>query len=454
MDVFGSSGTRGVANEEVTPEFACRVARAAAATLDADRVAVARDTRTTGRMLADAVAAGAASAGADVDRLGVLPTPALQGYAGREGVVGVVVTASHNPPEYNGLKLVSPDGGELTVAAYERVEAALDGAERARWDAVGDARRVEGEDEAYVADVAAAVDRATIADADLRVAVDPGHGAGALTSPDLFRRLGCSVVTVNAQRDGRFPGRDPEPVTENLADLRRLVRAADADVGVAHDGDADRAVFVDETGEEIPPESSFAALAGAALDEGDVAVSAVNVSQRVVDAVVDAGARLELTPIGNAHVFSRVRDLRAAGERVPVAGEGNGGVAFPEVGLVRDGALAAVRFLELVARRPASEVAAAHAGYHTVRENVPYDDAAQRDAMVAAVERVADDAPPDAEVTTRDGYRIDYGDGWVLARPSGTEPVVRVYAEARDRERAADLLASMADPLHAARDDA
>ncbi|MFB6120012.1 MAG: phosphoglucosamine mutase [Halobacteriaceae archaeon] len=448
MDVFGSSGTRGPVTE-VTPAFATRVARAAVTTWDAERIAVARDTRTTGELLTNAVAAGAASAGADVDRLGVQPTPSLQVHAERAGVPGVVVTASHNPPADNGIKLYDDTGHELSPDAYDAVADEFGSARRADWDAVGDTRHVEDAGQRYAETVCDALDRTTIANANLRVAVDPGHGAGAATTPTILRRLGCSVVTTNAQPDGRFPGRDPEPVAEHLGDLRRLVRAADADVGVAHDGDADRAVFVDETGATIPPESSFAAFAAAAVGSGDTLVSAVNVSQRVVDAVESAGGQVDLTPIGSAYIFARVRELERAGERVPVAGEGNGGVAFPPYRLARDGAYIAGRFLELVAERPASDVAAAHADYHSVRENVAYATDAEREAMLDAAERMA--AESDAQVTTIDGYRLDFGDGWVLARPSGTEPLVRVYAEAGSEARAEELLARMADPLRAAR---
>jgi phosphomannomutase/phosphoglucomutase len=280
----------------------------------------------------------------------------------------------------------------------------------------------------------------------LTVALDPGPGAGAETSPELFGDLGCRVVTVNAQPDGRFPGRDPEPVPDSLGDLRALVGAADADLGVAHDGDADRAVFVDERGEAVSGDAAFAALAAAELDAGDVAVSAVNASGRLVDAVEAAGARLELTPVGSTHIGSRVRELRAAGERVPIAGEGNGGVFFPERRLSRDGAYTAARFLELLADAPASEVLAPHADYHNVRETVRYDGAAERAALLDAAEEYAA-AAADAEVTTIDGHRLDFGDGWVLARPSGTEPLVRVTAEARDPDRAAELAAGMTAAL-------
>jgi len=454
MDVFGSSGVRGVANESLTPDFVLDVAKAAGSTLDASRIGIARDTRETGVMLADAVASGLASVGVDVDRVGVVPTPAAQAYAERESIPLVMVTASHNPPEFNGIKLMGEDGVELSVSELERIESALLAEEFASvpWDETGASRVVEGVADDYVAELLAAVDRERIAGADLTVALDPGHGAGAATSPEFFRRLGCRVVTVNGQPDGHFPGRDPEPVAENLADLGRLVRASDADVGIAHDGDADRAVFFDEHGEFVSGDASLAALAAAELEPGDATVSAVNVSQRLVDVANDCGADLELTPIGSTNIITRIEELQAAGRSVPVAGEGNGGVFFPNYRLSRDGAYIAARFLELVAERPVSGIVAPYDGYANVRRNIEYDSDDEREAMLDAAKVEAMDA--DAELNTTDGYRLDYGDAWVLARPSGTEPLVRVYAEAREETRAADLVETMAAALEAAKEDA
>ena len=451
MEVFGSSGVRGVANEEITPELVLRIAKAAGTVWGPDRAAVARDTRHTGRLLADAASAGLAAVGVDVDRLGVIPTPGAQAYADDEGVPAVVVTASHNPPEYNGVKLVGNDGVELSVADLEAVETVLldETFDTAVWNATGRERDVDGARRRYVEAVVDTVDCEAIADADLTVALDPGHGAGSLTSPELFRRLGCEVYTVNAQPDGHFPGRDPEPVRENLTDLGGLVRAVDADLGVAHDGDADRAIFFDETGTYVEGDAALAALAKAELSAGDTTVSAVNVSQRLVDVAREAGADLELTPIGSTRIITRIRDLRADGERVPVAGEGNGGIFYPDYRLTRDGAYVATRFLELVADRPASEVVAPVGGYHNVRMNVTYDDTAERDAMLAAAATVARKA--DASLDTTDGYRLDYGDAWVLARPSGTEPLLRIYAEARDPDRAETLARRMREAMFDAR---
>ncbi len=454
MEVFGSSGTRGVANEELTPAFVLRVGKAAGTAWGQPRVGLARDTRATGQMLADAAASGLASVGVDVDRLGVLPTPAAQLYAEREGVPVMVITASHNPPPYNGVKLIGADGVELSIADLERIEETLL-TERfgdAAWDAIGTSRQIDGVSDEYVTQLLECIDRERIAEADLTVALDPGHGAASLTSPAFFRALGCQVVTVNAQPDGRFPGRDPEPIPENLTDLGRLVRASDADIGIAHDGDGDRAIFFDEAGNDVSGDATFAALAAAELTAGDTVVSAVNVSQRLVDVAERAGASLELTPIGSTHIITRIEELDADGRSVPIAGEGNGGIFFPRYRLSRDGAYTAGRFLELVAERPVSDLVSPFDEYAMVRRNLSYESTAARDAMLDAAANHAQDA--DADLNTRDGYRLDYGDAWVLARPSGTEPLVRVVAEAQDETRATELVEAVVDALTRAKANA
>jgi phosphomannomutase/phosphoglucomutase len=357
-----------------------------------------------------------------------------------------MVTASHNPPPYNGIKLVGPTGVELTRDRLDEVEIRLDAdPERVDWDATGTSRRVDGARRAYREELLAAVDRETIADADLTVAIDPGHGAGSLTSPEFFRELGCSVLTVNAQPDGRFPGRDPEPVAEHLDDLARLTRTSDADLGIAHDGDADRAIFIDETGTFVEGDAALAALAAAELSAGDTAVSAVNASQRLVDVADAAGADLRLTPIGSTYLITAIRGLQSEGETVPIAGEGNGGILFPDYRIARDGAYTAARFCELLADQPASALVADYDDYHNVRYNVTYESEVERAAMLEAIGLAAEEA--DADLDTTDGYRLDYGDAWVLARPSGTEPLVRVYAEAREKDRARELAESMVEAI-------
>ncbi|MGM0604808.1 MAG: phosphoglucosamine mutase [Halobacteriota archaeon] len=447
MNVFGSSGVRGIAGQGLSPEFVLHIAQAAATVWSADRVAIARDTRTTGQLFANVAAGGVSSTGADVDRLGVAPTPAVTRYCEVQSVPAILITASHNPPKYNGVKLVGDDGIELPVRTLERIEDHLLAAEftAAPWSAVTETRRVDTANDAYVEELLASVDRDRIAAADLTVAIDPGHGAGALTSPEFFRRLGCSVRTVNGQPDGHFPGRLPEPVESNLEDLCRLVATTDADVGIAHDGDADRAIFVDETGAYVEGDASLAALAANALEPGDTTVAAVNVSQRLVDVCSDVGAQLELTPIGATNIITRIKELWAAGHTIPIAGEGNGGVFYPEYRLVRDGAYIGAKFLELLADAPVSDTVAPYQAYHNVRYNIEYETDSERSKMLEAASAYVEAA--DAEPNTIDGYRLDYGDAWVLVRPSGTEPKIRIYAEARDSARAAELASGVKDAI-------
>ncbi len=282
----------------------------------------------------------------------------------------------------------------------------------------------------------------------MTVALDPGHGAGSLTSPEFFRELGCRVVTVNGQPDGHFPGRDPEPVVDNLEDLGRLVRATDADVGIAHDGDADRAIFFDEDGEYVQGDATLAALAAAELEAGETAVSAVNVSQRLVDVVTDVGAELELTPIGSTNIITRIRELEATGERVPIAGEGNGGIFFPEFRLSRDGAFTAARFLELVAEQPVSEIVSLRRLRERPSERLlQFDRRTRRDARrrreprQGCRRRTQHSRRLPARLRRRLGARP----------PSGTEPLVRVYAEARDEDRATELADGMYETLEDAK---
>ncbi|RAW45067.1 phosphoglucosamine mutase [Halorubrum sp. 48-1-W] len=445
MELFGSSGIRGVALRYLTPELVLDIAKAAGSSWDADRVAVARDTRTTGELFANAAASGLAAVGCDVDRLGVVPTPAVGNYCESAGVPCVLVTASHNPPEFNGIKLVGDDGVELSVDVLERVERRVldDEYDHADWRTAGNETTVEGVVDDYAHQLVAAVDREAIADAGLTVAVDPGHGAASTSSPRIYRELGCEVLTVNATPDGHFPGRDSEPVPENLTALSRLVATSDADVGIAHDGDADRAVFVDETGAVVDGDTSFAALADDALRPGEAVVSAVNVSQRLVDVCDGNDADLELTPIGATNIITRTRELKEEGVRVPIAGEGNGGVFFPPYRLSRDGAYIGARFLELLADAdaPVSEAIAPYTDYHFVRVNVEYEDTDEREDMLSAARAFVETS--EATPNTTDGYRLDYGDAWVLVRPSGTEPKIRVYAESADADRAERLAEEM-----------
>ncbi len=306
----------------------------------------------------------------------------------------------------------------------------------AEWDAFGDIEHTSGAIRPYLEELSTALATDHIGDADLSVVIDPANGPGALVTPKLCRELGCSVRTINADLDGHFPGRPPEPVPEHLADLSTMVAETDADLGIAHDGDADRAVFIDETGTPIGASASFAALAAATVESGDTVISGVSASRQLEAVIEDAGATLELTAVGAARILSRVREQLEAGASVPIAGEGNGGVIFPTHRLARDGPYTAGRFLELVAQRPASEIVADLPSYTFRRRDVAYEAGSQQAKLDAAEEWLRE---RDGDLKTVDGIRLDREDEWVLVRTSGTEPLIRIYAEARSAERAETL---------------
>ena len=449
MGLFGSSGVRGVVNEELTLGNVLHLASVTASHWDAERIAIGRDTRVASQAFANAASSGAAGVGADVERIGVIPTPGFQRYLARVGIPGMMITASHNPPNYTGVKLFDANGTELGGDRLSAVEDAVsEDIQRATsWSEVGRERRVEGAIEDYLDDILEIGWSDAIQEAEPTVTVDPGHGAGCFTSARCFRRLGCRVFTVNDTPDGLFPGRQPEPIPSVLDDLCRLTTANEAILGVAHDGDADRAVFVDEDGNVVPGDSILAILATELVEEGDVVVAAVNASDRLEVAVERNGGRLERTPIGSASIVSRVRELREAGETIALAGEGNGGIFLPEYGLVRDGLLVAVVVLRLAVERSLAERAADHAGYYLVRREVGFDSQSEKNRMLEALDRLATSA--NGPVNRTDGVRISQDDGWMLARASGTEPVIRVVAESTDPVRAARFADDVVERIRA-----
>ena len=248
--LFGTNGVRGVANEELTVEKITRIAAAVGAHLGGE-IAVGRDGRTTSPMFRDAAVSGLLSVGCNVHDAGMLPTPALQHSVKHHGLDGgLMITASHNPPEFNGVKVIASDGVEIPREQEAEIEELYfsGGPELSPWDQIGAIGALPAL-APYMEAVRSHVDGEAIKRAGLKIAIDPGNGVAALTAPGIARDLGCNVYTVNVNVNGRFPGRESEPRPDNLDDLRRLVRASGADLGIAFDGDGDRSIFVDERGE-------------------------------------------------------------------------------------------------------------------------------------------------------------------------------------------------------------
>ncbi|QLD89752.1 phosphoglucosamine mutase [Natronomonas salina] len=434
--MFGTSGIRGPVGDEVTADLALRVGRALGA--ETDRVVVGRDPRGSGELLADALAAGLRELGTDVVDLGLAATPTVaRAVAWRDADAGAVVTASHNPPEDNGIKLWQPSGqaydAEGRQRMTERIEA--DDPDLEPWDGIGE-RTTASDVDRHLETLVDAVDGPL----DLTVAVDVGNGAGGVT-PDALVELGCEVETLNAQPDGRFPGRPSEPTAENCAALATLVEGGDYDLGIAHDGDADRMRAAAGDGTFLAGDVLLALFAADAAAAGQRVAVPVDTSLAVEDFLAERDVDVTRTPVGDVYVAEA-----AAEPDVAFGGEPSGAWIWPEETLCPDGPLAAVRIAALAAEKPLEDRIDEIPTYPIRRANVETDDKA---AVMAAVEDSVFERYDSVE--TLDGVRVSTDAGWFLVRASGTQPLIRVTAEARESDRAEELLADARNLVEAAR---
>jgi phosphomannomutase len=395
-------------------------------------------------MFARAAAAGLMSAGADVIDVGIVPTPTVQlAVEHHHAGAGLILTASHNPIEWNALKLVGPDGIFLDGEAGAAVRALAErGPDRPGWDGIGAVREDRDAIRRHLDLVLALpqLDLDGIRRRRFRVALDCVRGAGGTTIPPLLEALGCEVHGINLETDGRFP-RAPEPLPENLGELGRLVRDTKADIGLAVDPDVDRLALVDETGAPIGEDYTLAFAVRAVLGgrkgggpegrSGATVVANLSTSRVVEDAALAFGARFLRAPVGEANVARMIRD-----EHAVIGGEGNGGVILPAVHIGRDAPVGVALILELLRRegRTVSALVAAAPRYIIVKAKAP------RGPDLAPVYEGLRRRFPDAEADTRDGLRLAWKDRWVHARPSGTEPIVRFIAEAPTRAEAEALV--------------
>jgi phosphomannomutase len=441
------SGVRGLVGTDLTPEVVARWAaafgtwaRAAGNGKRRSRIVLGRDARTSGPMFAQAAMAGLMSVGCDIIDLGLVPTPTVQlAVEHHRAAGGLILTASHNPIEWNALKFVGPDGIFLDGVAGTRVRelAAGNSLQRANYNAIGG---VEADSDAITRHLAAVlalpgVDVRAIRRRRFRVALDTVRGAGGTIMPELLKRLGCRVTAINLETDGLFP-RPPEPVPENLQSLGALVRRSKADVGIAVDPDVDRLAIVDERGRPIGEDYTLAFAIRAVRPSGRRAVVCnLSTSLVVEDAAREFGARVVRAPVGEAHVARKIIELKAA-----IGGEGNGGVIYPALHVGRDAPVAGALLLGLLARErvTVSELVARAPRYTIVKAKVERGTRnAERMGEVYAALRARF---PDATADTQDGLRLAWPDRWLHVRPSGTEPIIRLIAEAPSRADAERLI--------------
>lgn len=449
--MIGVSGVRGRVGDGLTPEVVAGFAAAfggwALKSGKSRNVVLGRDSRVSGPLFHQVARASLESAGANVIDLGLTTTPSLQlAVEHHHAAGGVMISASHNPIEWNALKFIGPAGLFLTAAEGAEMRRLMEtGVPYATWDKLG---KTHFDGEAITRHLQLVlrlpfINVEAIRARGFRVAYDACRGAGGAVIPHLLELLGCEVHEINIETDGHFP-HPPEPIPENLGDLEKLVRDTGADIGFATDPDVDRLAIVSDAGVAIGEDYTLAFACRVVLKhrKGHV-VTNLSTSRLVDDAAGEFGEKVIRAPVGEVNVA-----LRMKVERAVIGGEGNGGVILPELHFGRDAPLGVALVLQLMLEdpRPISAMVAGAPQYAIIKGKLDRPEA-PLDTVYAALR----DAFPDAEVDTQDGLRLGWADRWLHVRLSGTEPIVRVIAEAPTRgeadqlvERGRQLLAALA----------
>lgn len=424
--LFGTNGIRGVVGKNININLAYAIGSSVGTLYPRRSILVGRDGRSSSRMLSEAVTAGLLAQGNRVEDCGMVTTPGLQFLVKETGAAGaVMVTASHNPPDYNGFKVVDSDGIEIPRTSEERIESLV---QRDSWKVskrAGSRSQRNEPLESYFAKLKLYTKQWESL-AGITIVVDTANGVAALTTPVFLRQLGCQVITLNDNIDGTFPGRDSEPTAENLGALSALVKAERAHFGIAHDGDGDRAIFVDETGAVQSGDRSLALIEDEILKKnaGARVVTPVNSSMAISEIARKRHGQLIQTKVGSIYVARTMISAKAI-----LGGEENGGIFYAPHQAVRDGTMATVLILNAVAenKMKLSELMARLPRFYMAKEKMHCRDSMKERAIARLKKKLG------RLVTSNiDGVKVELeGRGWFLVRASGTEPLIRMTVEGR-----------------------
>ena len=423
-ELVGSSGFRGIALNDISPSL-CLAMGITISSLNVGKYAVGHDVRLSSPLLAFSLALGLNAGGSDVEYVGLAPTPAIAFYSrGNSG--GGMITASHNPPEYNGVKLFDPRGASISHSQYLKIAALLPRAEPARYDSLGSIRQGGGLEKYVEAVVAASRSKKR-----WKVGLDPGNGSTVLTATMIYKKIGLVAKGINIAPDGTFPGRGSEPSEEALGGLSELVKARGLDIGFGFDGDGDRLAIVDEQGRYIDQDAALAFFLARRIKgkKGTVVVN-VDTSSAVDAAVEAAGGRVVRSRVGDPDILeAMIRHHAIAG------GEAAGAWICPEISLCPDGVLSSIMFLALLEEggmKP-SEVMGRLPPLALKRKKVHCKNNMKK-ALMDNLEAVVRKRYCEEEIVVVDGIRVGFANkSWVLIRPSGTEPAIRITAESPSR---------------------
>jgi len=442
--LFGTNGIRGVVNEDMNCNLALGIGMAWGTylkrTVKRPRVAIGTDARLSNHMLKNAISAGLIATGCDVVDTGLVPTPTLQ-YTVKEKNFdsGVIITASHNPPHFNGIKGVASDGTEFSKDIEEEIEKIYfkEDFSLANWKEVGNFSTWDGSIDIYIEGILNSVDVDIIKKKKYHIVLDCGNGAGSLVTPTLLKKLGCKITELYCEPDGTFPGHNSEPLPENLQELIGKVPSMKADLGAAQDGDADRAIFIDEKGSYIWGDKSLALCAKyATIKNGGIAVTPVTTSSCFDDVVKQNNGKVIHTAVGSPIVARVMMEKKSV-----FGGEENGGLIFPELQYCRDSAMSIAKILEIMAKenKRLSELIQEIPKYEVYKTKMSCPNDKKEIVMKTLAEQTKNNSSV-IKVDETDGVKLYVKDGWVLMRPSGTEPIFRVYAESKDKKRSEELV--------------
>lgn len=428
------SGVRGIVGEGFTPEIVARFSAAFAAFTGKGIVVVGSDTRTSNYMFKYAVFSGLLSGGSQVIDVGVCPTPSLQLMVEKlKADGGIVITGSHNPAQWNALKFVRSDGLFLYPEQAKILLKIYNGRKigRVQWDKVGKVGKDSTAIKNHLDKVLQTVKREKIRSKRFKVVLDSCNGAGALISPELLQRLGCQVVELNSRPDGRF-AHSPEPVASNLTQLSQLVESEKADIGFAHDADADRVAIVTEQGRILPEDYSLLLATKFTLtNRRGLVVTNLSTTRALEEVAEQFNCPVKRTKIGDIHVSRCMKEKKAV-----IGGEGNGGVILPQIHYARDGIAAIALLLEYLAEtnESISKLASNLPHYYIIKRKLK----TTRENFSLLKIRLRKEFPG-AKFNFLDGIKVDLDKSWIHVRHSGTEPVIRIITEAKTKREAEDL---------------
>lgn len=431
---FGTNGIRGIIGELITPGFIIRMGSAIAATMKkGGTVVIGSDARFSSPFIKQAISSSFLASGIELIDVGTVPTPLVQ-FAVKylKADIGIMVTASHNPPQFNGIKVIDNDGIEIDITKQKKIEEIYEKEHTSytSWEENKTLTSINLREE-YINQILGLVDVELIKSKKLKAVVDAGNSVGGIITPNLLKKIGIKVFTINGHLDGTFPGRGSEPEPKILIHMSETAKAVQANFAVAHDGDADRAIFGDELGEVYYGDKSIALFEKWILSyqKNKKFVTPISSSRVVEDIAKEIGGEVVWTPVGCIYVSRKMIQ-----ESALLGGEENGGLFYTPHIPVRDGAMATALMAEILAKtgKSLSSLIQELPAYYQQKDKIY----CPNDQKERIMHHIVENVEKAVETITIDGVKLIYEDGWILIRPSGTEPIFRIFTEALTLEKA------------------